>query len=371
MRLALALFACVGCAAPPSPRAPPPPKPAPVASVAPKAHRGHLLVHAFGKGLLECKPTCVPIDEHAKQTKSPRRVGPGRYLLPQGVFDLATRQLTPQQNLDLSKFEYGSLWLLDQAIVQVEYKSTHDVVRVSRGGGPFVPLVEPIPPKAGDFAFLPDGRHAFKTAPLMGGPESQYFVDVIAGQKVTLHFASALGAKPKPLVTRDQILHADFVLGGASIVYWAPGRLEVPKSLRTLLLERVDVATGTVQRLEELTTPFTMRGTPETEHHTPSRFVVHTAYDAEGAEGVRVVDVESAETKDVSLGPKETVARPFNPAHAGTWPWWERRDDDVLVLQQKGQDSVVVRVLALPSLTPLLETTLPFVNVSAIDWVRD
>lgn len=370
MRLTFALFACVGCASPPPP-APPPHKPAPVASVAPKPRHGHLLVHAFGKGLLECKPVCAAIDEHAKQTQSPRRVGRGRYLLPQGIFDLATRQLTPQPNLDLSKFEYGSLWLLDQATVEVEYKSTHDVVRVSRGGGPFLPLVEPIPPKAGDFAFLPDGRHAFKTAPLMGGPESQYFVDVIAGQKVTLHYVSALGGKPKPLVTRDQILHGDFVLGGASIVYWAPGRLDVKKSLRTLLLERVDVATGAVERLEELTTPFTMRGTPETEHHTSSRFVVHVAYDAEGAESVRVVDVGSGETKSLALGPKETLARPFNPAHAGTWPWWERRDDDVLVLQQKLQDGVVVRVLALPSLDPVLETTLPFPNVSAIDWVRD
>ncbi|MBL8715339.1 MAG: hypothetical protein JNL79_05055 [Myxococcales bacterium] len=369
MRLAIALCACAGCASP-RPSAPPPP-PAPVAPAPPKAHRGHLLVHAFGKGLLECKPACIAIDDHAKQTKSPRRVGPGRYLLPQGIFDLATHRLTPLPNLDPTKFEYGSLWLLDEATVAVEYTNTHDVVRVSRGGGPFVPLVEPIPPKAGDFTFLPDGRHAFKTAPLMGGPESPYFVDVIAGQKVTLHHVSALGGKPKPLVTRDQILHADFVLGGASIVYWAPGRLDVPKSLRTLLLERVDVATGTVQRLEELTTPFTMRGTPETEHHTPSRFVVHVAYDAGGAERVRVVDVGSGETRDAALGPKETLAHPFNPAHAGNWPWWERRDDDVVVLQQKSDDGVRVRVLAMPGLEPVLETTLPFPNVSAIDWVRD
>jgi len=100
--------------------------------------------------------------------------------------------------------------------------------------------------------------------------------------------------------------------------------------------------------------------------------VVHVAYDDAGvATHARVVDVESGEAKDLTLRLRETLAHPFNPAHAGSWPWWERRDDDVLVLQQKTSDGVGVRVLALPSLAPVLETTLPFKDVSAIDWIRD
>lgn len=373
-RHVLAAVVAVGCAGP-RPVAPAPaPTPA-SATKPPPVLSGHLLVHSFGKdALFECKPACAPLDDPrlGKVEQSPRRVAPGRYLLQAGVFDLATRALVPlAPKLDLEQHRYGNLWVLDAAIVSVEFKSTHDVVLVSRAGKPFVPLAEPIPPKAGDFAFLPDGRHLFKTAPLMGAAESAYFTDVIVGQKVTLHYVGALGGKPTPLVARDQTLHPDFVRDGASIVYWAPGRLDVQTAFRSLYLERVDVADGAVTRLEELVTPITMRGTPETLHHGRSRFVVHTTHGANGKEsGVRVVDVEAKAVVDVPLAADESLARPFNPTHAGNWPWCERRDDDVLILRRPVDGGVHVRVLSLPGLDTVLEATVPTPHVTAIDWIR-
>jgi len=371
----------VGCAAPPPP-AKAPPTPAVVAPAEPQLPKGSLFVYTHAFGALECEQTCVSLERPglSKAKRSPRRIAPHRYLLDEGIFDLENHALSPPPaHLDpATMLEEGALWVLDDSVIHIEFRSTHDVLRVSHGGGPFKPLAEPIPPKSYEFAFLRDGRHLFKTAPLMGADESKYFVDVITGQQVTLRFVKALGAAPKPLVTRPQTMHADFVLDGASVVYWVPGTVDLANNVRTLRLERVDVATGETTNLGEVTTPAvttqgtTWRDSPWTVHHTHSRFVVHDAgFDAAAKPHLaRIVDVLSGKPLDLPLASNEVMAQPLDPSHPFVTSWSARRDDDVLVLKRPVPGGLRVRVLALPSLEPVLVTTLPFPDVAAIDFVR-
>lgn len=357
----------------------------PITIPAKPALHGALLVHG-PFGIATCKPTCTLLADPklARPHHAPRRIAPGRYLFEEGTLHFEDGTLEPlPAAVDPKLLHEGGFFALDGgAFVHVEHLPTSDRVRVSRAGGPFSPLKESVPPKSYDYRFLPDGRHIFKSAPLIGKQESPWFIDVIEGQSVTLSYVPSLGGEPKKLVTRPQTLHPDFVGEGATIVYWVPGTVDEAKNTRRLLLEAVDVASGKTVGLGSITGPAVaerfgskvyLRDTPRTLHHVHSRFVVHDAsLDASAtAHAVRVVDVPAASGFEVPLGEDETLVSPFDDAHAYYGGSHGRRDEDVLVLARPDPQGTRVRVLSLPALDVVLEVLVPAAGVQAVDFVRD
>lgn len=302
-------------------------------------------------------------------------MGVGRYLFPEGLLEVAHESRSP---VDFAPPVYGGVWGLDDGrFVLVEHLPNEDKLRFAKGA-----FKESIPPKSYDFRFLPDGRHLFKTAPKMGKDESNFFIDVIEGQTVTLSYVTSPGAEPKKLAARPQFLSPDFVMDGANIVYWAPGRVDEPKNERRLQLESVDVATGKVTGLGTLVTPALVdgpsgklyqRGTPTTHHYVHSRFVVHAAgFDAQGrSHAVRVVDVAAATSNELQLAQGEELLGCLSAAHGILGASDRRRDDDVLILSRPSDSFVQMRVLTLPDLVPLFSVTVPTMGPVVADFVRD
>lgn len=378
--LASVLLAC----APARPAPVVAPTPAAVAAPKPTLH-GALLVHG-PFGIATCKPTCAMLEDPklARPHHVPRRIAPGLYLFEEGTFHFEDGTLEPLPSpVEPKLLHEGAFWALDGgAFVHVEHLPTADRLRVSRGGGAFAPLQESIPPKSYDFRFLPDGRHLFKSAPLIGKQESPWFIDVIEGQSVTLSYVPSLGGEPKKLVARPQTLHADFVADGATIVYWVPGTVDEAKNTRRVLLEAVDVASGKTVGLGSVTGPAIaerfgskvyLRDTPRTLHHVHSRFIVHEAsLDASAtARAVRVVDVPAARSFEVTLADDETLVSSFDDSHAYYGGSRGRRDEDVLILARPDPQGTRVRVLSLPALEVVLEVLVPGAGVQAVDFVRD
>lgn len=291
------------------------------------------------------------------------------------MLDLRDDSLRP---LGFATPQYGALWALaDGRFVVVEHLAKEDRVRFAKGV-----FQESIPPRSYDFRFLDDGRHLFKTAPLMGKDESSFFIDVIEGQTVTLSFVAAPGAEPKKLLARSQFLHPDFVAGGASIVHWVPGHVDEKQNVRRMQLEAVDVATGKATGLGAVTSPVIahgpfgthyLRDTPVTHHYVRSRFVVHGSELDEAARphAVRVVDVTTATATDVPLADGEELVGPFSASHASYGGTDGRREDDVLLLARPEGAGIQVRVLSLPALAPLFSVTVPGRGPVFADFVRD
>lgn len=265
--------------------------------------------------------------------------------------------------------------LRDGTLVSFEYRPNYTRVLTSKGG-PWTPVVTHDRLRASNARLLPDGKVLFTSSPAMGGPESPYFVDVLIGHPTFLYLTPSVGGKPHRLDTGPQFMHADLVDNGHFAVYFSPGNVDQAANTRAFAVEAIDTRSNAKKTLSEVKSPMLiqrhsgragLRSAPPSVAFPIGPWFLHGLdHDASGgAISYRLQNVVTGAAVDLDTA---TVGRLVEPVAAGLLPIGsQRRWSDHLVVAAQGPDGPELRVIAIPSLEPLLRV--PGGDIRAADVI--
>jgi hypothetical protein len=217
--------------------------------------------------------------------------------------------------------------------------------------------------RALEFRFLPNGRHLFKHSPGMGGPESNYFTDLVIGHPTHLYVVDALGKKPRRVHSSSQQMDADFLDDGRRIAWWQPGDVDEANKRRVIALQVLELASNKVSTVATVDTGIGRRDPPDASSSLRSTWLVHAH------EGLRADDVVSGKHFEHALASDERLCDAI--PHDSTWPrrHGRRWSEHVIVAKRLG-DVTELAVLAIPSFAIVYRTRVPTAGLMGADWVE-